>query len=676
MLEPDAAEAFWTPRESSSTKVRIAWYWNRLRCMSPPELGHRALRTVRTRVEHWRSAGASPPRAHADAPFNAWIHVPSRPEVEHCIAAAERIAAGRFEIFALRDVQLDSPPRWNVDPRTGVEAPMRFGKLINYRDPRIVGDIKYLWELNRHQHLVTLAQAHAITGEARYFAILRVHLESWLAACPCPVGPNWSSALEAGLRLISWSAAWQLLGGSESPGFADGQGRRLRERWLESVYQHARFIRGYFSLHSSANNHLIGEAAGLYIAAVTWPCWEESKRWRAEARRILEREIVLQNGADGVNREQAVAYQRYELELLVLCALAGDANSETFSAAFRARLLAMLEYIASIMDAGGNVPMIGDSDDAMVLRMDHRSSSCSYRALLATGAVLFRRGDFKAKAGTLDERTRWLVTDADAIFRTLPTAAARLPVRRSFPEGGYYILGCDFETPQEIRLLVDAGELGYQSIAAHGHADALSFWLSVGGVEFFVDPGTYAYHTQEAWRRYFRGTAAHNTVRIDGADQSESGGNFMWVRKARAHCASWSPQPHCDVFTGWHDGYRRLASPVVHHRSIRLDKRERRITIEDRLDAHGPHGVEVIFHCSEHCSVRPAADGYTVHAEGRSVRLNLPRLNGAEQRVYHGSTAPIFGWVSRRLDERRPAPTIVWRCRISQNVQLRTEILC
>ena len=142
------------------------------------------------------------------------------------------------------------------------------------------------------------------------------------------------------------------------------------------------------------------------------------------------------------------------------------------------------------------------------------------------------------KAGALDDKTRWLLGDgADADFAALPTTGARLPVRPAFPAGGYHILGCDFETGNEIRVVVDAGPLGYQTIAAHGHADALSFTLSVGGLEFLIDPGTYAYHTQRPWRDYFRGTGAHNTVRVDGLDQSRSGGNFMWLKKANAGCA-------------------------------------------------------------------------------------------------------------------------------------------
>ena len=185
--------------------------------------------------------------------------------------------------------------------------------------------------------------------------------------------------------------------------------------------------------------------------------------------------------------------------------------------------------------------MFGDSDDGLVVKFAQGGDFCRYRSLLASGAILFGRDDFKLKAGALDDKTRWLVGEqADSLFEAQNAAPTGLPVRQAFPEGGYYILGRDFETESEIRLIVDAGPLGYGTIAAHGHADALSFTLSVGGIGFLIDPGTYAYHTQGRWRQYFRCTAAHNTVRVDGLDQSVSGGNFMWLKKACADCRRWS----------------------------------------------------------------------------------------------------------------------------------------
>src|SRR5206468_10779111 len=156
------------------------------------------------------------------------------------------------------------------------------------------------------------------------------------------------------------------------------------------------------------------------------------------------------------------------------------------------------------------------------------------------------------KARVLDDKTRWLFgAGADTEFQRLAATDVRLPIRQAFPDGGYYILGCDFETENEIRMVADAGPLGYRTIAAHGHADALAFTLSLGGLEFLIDPGTYAYHGGGEWRAYFRGTAAHNTLRIDGVDQSLPGGEFMWVKQARERCDTWESSDAADVFEGW-----------------------------------------------------------------------------------------------------------------------------
>ena len=645
--------------------------------MTAQEIGHRVLRAAQARAERaglLKEKGV--PAPDLSASFTPWIHTRARVSPGRYIGAANRIAEGWLDVFALRNVDIGTPPRWNRDPKTGIESPLTFGKLLDYRDPDVVGDIKYLWEPNRHLHLVTLAQAYSLSGEVRYADVMQEHLDSWFVACPYRYGANWASALEPAIRLINWSLAWQFLGGASGRFFQREGGAEFRARWLRSIHQHARFVRGWFSLHSSANNHLIGEAAALFIAAITWPHWPETRGWLAVSKAILECEALAQNSPDGVNREQAVSYQQFVLDFLLLCLLAGKANGERFSSAYEARLEAMLDYLASITDRGGNVPMFGDADDGYVVKLDPSAEACVYKSLLATGAILFRRGDFRLKAGALDDKTRWLLGPAaDAQFAELDSEKTRLPPRQQFAHGGYYILGCEFETPGEIRVVADAGPLGYRAIAAHGHADALSFTLSVGGTEFLIDPGTYAYHTQPRWRSYFRGTAAHNTVRIDGLDQSEPGGNFMWLRKARAGCSLWLSSAQKDSFEGWHDGYMRLPDPVKHRRLIELDKNARRVVIEDTLEMAEEHEVELIFHCSEHCQVERGADGLILSQKDLCIQMKLPPSEGSSVSVHRGSVSPIFGWVSRGFDRRQPAPTIVWRGRLAGSALLRTELL-
>jgi len=668
-------------RERTGAMEAARWYLNRLRCMTPAEISHRIVRTLSTLVEQRLTRvndAHEAPNLHRSA--HPWVHSDALVDRERYIAAANRLLGGKHDVFSLRGVDLGSPPRWNRDPKTGIEGPRTYGMRLNYRDPKLVGHIRYVWEPNRHFHLVTLAQAYALCHDVRYFALIQRHLESWIEACPCGIGPNWSSTLEPALRLVNWSIAWQLLGGAQSQPFAEPDGARLRAHWLESIHQHARFVRRHFSSYSSANNHLIGEAAGLFIAALTWPYWSDCAAWANDAAAVLEREVQRQNYGDGVNREQSVAYQQFELDLLLLAWKAGEANGRSFSAEYRSRIERMIEYLASLMDSGGHVPMIGDSDDGFAVRLSQEPAFCSYRSLLAAAALLFGRADFKAKALALDDKTRWLFgPDADASFADLDSGGGvDFTPRRAFADGGYYILGCDLETAREIRVVADAGPLGYGALAAHGHADALAITLSVGGHEILVDPGTFIYQGNRAWRDYFRGTAAHNTVRVDGLDQSQSGGEFLWLKKANAACSHWHASAERDEFEGWHDGYTRLRDPVVHRRRVTLDKRARRILIADRLSMQGTHLVEIFFHCSELCLATPRERGFDLQHSSlaRPIRLVLPRDPGAETFVRNGSLAPISGWISRAFDDKRPSPTIVWRARISASTVLVTELRC
>ncbi len=454
----------------------------------------------------------------------------------------------------------------------------------------------------------------------------------------------------------------------------------FERRWLDAIYRHCHFIAGHLSRHSSANNHLLGELMGLFVASVTWPCWPESARWREQARAEFEAEALKQTAPDGVNREQAIWYHHEVADMMLLVGLIGRANGVEFCAAYWERLEKMLDFIAALMDVGGNVPMIGDADDAHMVRwvpamgesrtsdaLDTGFRRCDgvgggtvYRSLLATGAVLFERPDFAAKAGRFDDKSRWLLGDgAQERFEALARQGGEGRWARAFPEGGYYVLGADLDTPTEVRLVADAAPLGYLSIAAHGHADALAFTLSVAGREMLIDPGTYAYHTQKVWRDYFRGTSAHNTLRVDGVDQSVIGGNFLWTRHAAARCLEWAPGADVDRWAGEHDGYRRLADPVTHRREVMLDKAARRIAVTDTLVCKGAHTVEMFWHFAEDCEVSYAEGIIVARKNGVALRLVCPA--DMKVRLASGENNPPLGWISRSFDVKVPCTTVVVR---------------
>src|SRR5687768_12275781 len=156
---------------------RVRWYLNRLRCMTPAEIPFRVARTLKNHAERWLAwADGERPPADLTRLGKAWIC--ARPGVDTApyVATADRIAAGKLDVFALQAADVGTPPRWNRDPKTGIEAPLTFGMLLDYRNPLLVGDYRYLWEVNRHGHLVTLAQAYSLTGEPRYATTIQRHL--------------------------------------------------------------------------------------------------------------------------------------------------------------------------------------------------------------------------------------------------------------------------------------------------------------------------------------------------------------------------------------------------------------------------------------------------------------------------------------------------------------------
>lgn len=652
----------------------LAWKLNRLRLMGAAEVAWRVQQLARRKAGAFGLGLARHPPPPTPTRFGAVFIAGAAAsasggaeagwDVARVRAAAEALLAGRWDVFALRGVQLGFPPQWNRDPKTGTLAPMLAGPLIDYRDSALVGDIKYLWEPNRHLEIVTLAQAWRASGDPRYVQGARTLLLSWLEQCPYPQGVHWSSALELGVRLLNWSAAWQLLG--------DAIDDDWRARWLPAIYQHCHFIRHHLSRHSSANNHLLGEYMGLFIASLQWPCWPESRHWCELAQRGLEQEGLAQTHEDGVNKEQAIYYHHEVMDMMLLCLLAAQANGRRFPPAWLQRLERMAEFVAALMDAGGHVPMFGDADDARMLRLDS-SDSPPYRSLLASCALLFGRADFKRKAGALDARNRWLLADAEARWQAIPDAPPA-PPRTAFPQGGYYLLGKDFGTPREVRLVVDCGPLGYLSLAAHGHADALSFTLSAGGEEWLVDPGTYAYHTQRAWRDYFRGTAAHNTLQVDGQDQSAIGGNFMWLRKAQAVALA---HEATHFFEGKQDGYMRLRDPVMHRRAFRFDAKRNTVKVEDVLECLGEHEVALHWHFAEGCHAETV--GRTLHVTRGNPGLPPRELRmacdfGTGPQLYRASMAPIAGWISRSFDSKAGITTAKWRGTIRGSCTIVTEI--
>ncbi|WP_031479033.1 heparinase II/III family protein [Maridesulfovibrio frigidus] len=636
------------------TVNKIIWLLNRLKAMRPNEVLWRFRTEARTFAERFGFMTAKVvARADLRSASSCWLPMDGLDSAQELIVfSADQILNEGMNLFALENKVPCVTPEWNRDPSTGKLSPLSFGKRLKFKDQSLCGDVKYLWELSRFLQIVPLARAWHVSGDEKYLRSIRSMVESWLDECPYMRGVHWSSSLEIGIRLINWSLAWQYLGGINSPIFDGKDGELFRTRWLDSIYQHLHFINGFYSKGSSANNHLIGEAAGVFTSCKTWPFWEECERWEATALNILEAESSAQVFDDGVGREQTTSYQQFVIDFLLLAYLA-DKNK--FTQKYFKTIEKMIGFISSLMDVSGNVPMIGDADDGIVTGLGMYDEFQPFKSLLATGGILFSRDDFLQKSGGYDLKSMSLM---GRVREPSAQGETKSPLNcREYRGGGYFILGDSFGTESELFIVADAGPLGYGALAAHGHADALSIYMSLAGREFLVDPGTYVYSGNDKWRDYFRGTSAHNTVRIDGLNQSEIGGSFLWKNHAEVEGTVHFDRD-VETFRGKHNGYERLSDPVIHERTVSLDKLGQRIVVQDHLRCKSAHSVEQLWHFSEDCNV--VFDGpHKVIVTNSGVSMEMHFGEAVTLQMLKGESTPPFGYVSRKFGVKVPSVTII-----------------
>ncbi len=644
--------------------MNARWYLRRLSRMSPSEVYARAADAGRQRLWSRRAARPLPlpPLAaglRKPAPGLARSQAPNGPAADAVIAAADKLLAGEWPLFHLKLTNLAEEPDWFRDPLTGRLAPRTgVGFFVPYRDEAAVGNIKFVWELSRHQATTLLACAWWLTGNDAYAERAAQHLRSWWRDNPFLTGVHWASGIELGLRLLSWTWISALL--AEWPG-APALFEQ-NDAFVAQLHAHQRTLAAFQSHGSSANNHLIAELAGLAAAATAFPWFRESAGWAAQARRGLVRAATAQTHPDGWNREQASDYHLFVFEMLLAAALPARLASQPFPAELDDTLRRMADALAATLDSAGHPPRFGDGDDGRGVLVDAPGASP------AAGVLDAARALYGAAAW-------WPAPGSSVLGHIAALTAQPAPVRAAarpslFPDTGLALLRCG-DGAGEIWLRCDSGPHGYLSIAAHGHADALSVELRCGGVEVLADPGTYCYHGEPEWRALFRGTPGHSTLTIDGQDQGETGGPFLWLSSPRSTLRWFDAADGVQTWQASHDGYRRLPDPVTHHRRVVLDEPSRTVAITDWVDAEQPHDALLAYQLHPDVAVALQGTQAVLRWPGGEARVSLPP--SLQWTVCRGETAPPFGWYSRGFGHRVPACVLVGRGPLAPGFRLQTR---
>ena len=275
-----------SPDLMGSSMQTFSWYFNRLRMMSFGEIAWRVSSLGAAIIEDFRvKIGLVAKPNYSQEPgtfapsfrvFKAGVGELGKSVNELDLnwiaslrAKADSVCEHRLSFFNLDRLYLGDPIDWNSDHFSKIKCSMAPIMKVNYRDFKVNGDCKLVWEPNRHHHLVVLGRAYRATGEIQYAQEAVKQIESWMAANPYGYGMNWRSPLELGVRLINWVWTYDLI--LES-GLLD---EAFRQKFFACVYLHCRDVAGKFSQGTSANNHLVGEAAGVFVAASYFDLFEE-----------------------------------------------------------------------------------------------------------------------------------------------------------------------------------------------------------------------------------------------------------------------------------------------------------------------------------------------------------------------------------------------------------------
>ena len=577
------------------------------------------------------------------------------------ISSADQIVADRLSFFDLTNQNIGDPINWHKDLSANKSGPMRHCTFVDYRDFEVFGDCKLVWEPNRHHQLVVLARAFVVTGNTKYANKLVGLIIHWIDNNPFGKGMNWKSPLELGIRLINW--VWSLDLIRDSGGLNDEVWTRIQQAVFSSVWD----IQRKYSRGSSANNHLIGEAAGVFVAASYFKTLPDAETLAAESRSILEREIIAQTFTDGCTREHAFGYQLFVIQFFTITAIVAERCGEPMSDKYLDRLHRMYDFVAELSRDSGRPPSMGDADDGYVLDLGDKPSSPAN--LISVGAQLFN--DPSLQIGGPSQSCFWLFGRSQ--FNK--DKDRRMNGSIAYPESGYFLLRSSEDTRRDggASVFFDCAELGYGAIAAHGHADCLSITMSVSGIDIFVDPGTYDYFTYPDWREYFRSTAAHNTLEIDGNSQSISSGPFMWSSRAIPRLLDWSDDERQTSACGEHDGYSSESEQIVHRRRISLDKQTSELSVVDDVQCSESHIVRRYFHLSPECSAT-RVDSREIHIVNGTMRLSIHH-SAARSEIIQATENEKIGWVSTGYHRREKSSCIVLIDEIDQSASLAMRVV-
>ncbi len=597
-------------------------------------------------------------------------------EFQRALQRADAFLENRFSFLGV-SFQLSDPIPWQSDPVSLKPFPGGFYQDIDIFTNQNPGDVKHVWEVNRLQFVIELAKAYFLTGEEKYRLKTENLLIDWYEKNPYQTGIAWASALEVGVRALA--LIWILyfyLGGEK-------QDAKVLRILLKLLYLSGHYLNHHLSIYFSPYNHLIGETAALFAIGYLFPVFKEAEIWAHKALQILDDQVEKQFHPDGGSVEQATFYHHFTLGFYLMTMSFLQHNGDVPSQRMKRRVEKALEFAMYLTRPDGTLPCIGDIDDARSIYFSN-PTSWDFRSYQCFGAVWYERGDMKFLAGKWHEDAFWML---DGKARAQFDAVKAVPPERKtifLSDSGYYVLRSGYGLNDHFSFM-DAGPLAHGVFkdetpsAAHGHADLLSVEIAPYGESLLIDPGFSNYRGEYDWHTYFRSTAAHNTVVINGQSQAKQTGILKWSFAPDFKVIRTVNEPGFALVCAEHYGYRRLPGAPVHRRYFAFVDETFWLML-DVLSAEGQGAFEVQwnFHFNEGVRVAPYGEGLFEISGARSgmrMLFDAPESLDWENDLFIGGKGPQYGWISPTYRARRAAPLLQINARTSFPLQVLTLFL-
>lgn len=416
-------------------------------------------------------------------------------------------------------------------------------------------------------------------------------IEDWIKRNP-PASPDAWEPFPLSLRMVNWIKYF----------VASGSRASISHEWLESLHDQALWLEQSVEYHL-LGNHLFKNGKALLFAGVYF-AGDDAARWLRKGANIISRELVEQVLPDGGHFERSPMYHAMILEdcldLYNLTRERPERDVRLLAERLRGAIPRMLRFALGMAHPDGDIALFNDA------------------------------------AFGIEPRPH----DLASYWERLTGNRAALPAATSFefPETGYFVMAPEAGN----RLIIDCGPVGPDYQPGHSHCDTLSFELSLQGKRVVVDSGCGQYPDGDI-RRYNRGNMGHNTLTIDGLNQSEVWGAHRCARRAKPLEACLEKFPDATLsFRGAHDGYRHLPGQPIHRRTVTwLDKE---IAVGDEVEGRGCHDIELRLHINPELTVEVVDEKAVLCTGGFPVATIAPVGSGRIE-ITDGLYCPEFGRV-------------------------------